>query len=627
MHYFSLDQIRESLRKLRPHHALFATTFFVMKKARVPVGEKIRFSLDAANRDFLHEHYRVHPKSEYFFRVFRQGSLKKDWLNPDYAGKGLQSVNTRGAPDAFVHDRNDNTWGWSKQYVRVLTRKLPQGKKIPLFDVAVWFGKYREWSDSYTRKQVVSEFLEEYLITASEAAALFDLGVQSKLTEQEAFQETPVHWAQILEGYSLPADVPVSRSAILQYIETEGVGPASTMVFRPGERLNIITGDNGLGKTFLLDLAWWALTNNWANQQAWPASILNVSTKATIKYSLSGDSSTRPTKSSFSTKTMQWITSSAPKSVSGLVIYARVDGSFAVWDPANKNLPSVEPGSVPVGRFGRDEVWNGRGSQIEGLIRDWVRWQERSDRYQGVFTTFTDVLRRMWPSELGEFKVGEPVRIPGDVRDIPALVHPYGKVPVTWESAGIRRVIALAYLIVWAWEEHKVQSRLAHEPEERQMVVILDEAEAHLHPRWQRVFIPALAGIGDSLSRELSVQFIIATHSPLVLASSESIFDPDVDKIYNLDLTASHRVELREVPYEARGTIDSWLASPLFGLHHPGSPQREAAIEAAVALQQAKEVSRAEVAKVHKQLSDSLPASDPFWVRWVFFAERHGIKP
>ena len=32
--------------------------------------------------------------------------------------------------------------------------------------------------------------------------------------------------------------------------------------FKP--RMNFLTGDNGLGKTFLLDIAWWVLTRTWA---------------------------------------------------------------------------------------------------------------------------------------------------------------------------------------------------------------------------------------------------------------------------------------------------------------------------------------------------------------------------
>ena len=31
-------------------------------------------------------------------------------------------------------------------------------------------------------------------------------------------------------------------------------------------RLNVITGDNGLGKSFLLDVIWWALTRKWPQE-------------------------------------------------------------------------------------------------------------------------------------------------------------------------------------------------------------------------------------------------------------------------------------------------------------------------------------------------------------------------
>src|SRR4051794_37825777 len=81
------------------------------------------------------------------FRVLRQGNPKKDWNKPDYAGKGLQSVNTRGFPDAFLHDRNDNTWGWSRDYLRALAEKLPRGIRLPLFDMAVWLYKMNQWPD------------------------------------------------------------------------------------------------------------------------------------------------------------------------------------------------------------------------------------------------------------------------------------------------------------------------------------------------------------------------------------------------------------------------------------------------------------------------------------------------
>ena len=40
------------------------------------------------------------------------------------------------------------------------------------------------------------------------------------------------------------------------------------------ERWNLFTGsDNGLGKTFLLDIVWWALTGTWAGNPGWPQRI------------------------------------------------------------------------------------------------------------------------------------------------------------------------------------------------------------------------------------------------------------------------------------------------------------------------------------------------------------------
>ena len=54
---------------------------------------------------------------------------------------------------------------------------------------------------------------------------------------------------------------------MLNYLKLDNVGPSPEMRidFRP--RMNS-TGDNGLGKTFLLDIAWWVLTRTWARHPA-----------------------------------------------------------------------------------------------------------------------------------------------------------------------------------------------------------------------------------------------------------------------------------------------------------------------------------------------------------------------
>jgi len=62
-------------------------------------------------------------------------------------------------------------------------------------------------------------------------------------------------------------------------------------------------------------------------------------------------------------------------------------------------------------------------------------------------------------------------------------------------------------------------------------IVIIDEIEQHLHPKWQRRIFPRLR------EKFPKIQFIVATHSPLVASGSESIdvhlLSPGKHKILN----------------------------------------------------------------------------------------------
>src|SRR5690606_9866020 len=94
-----------------------------------------------------------------------------------------------------------------------------------------------------------------------------------------------------------------------------------------------------------------------------------------------------------------------------------------------------------------------------GLIRDWASWQkERGKPYQNLCA----VLEVLSSSGTEVLTPGELTRISlDDVRDIPTLRMPYDKdVPVVHASSGMRRIIALAYFLVWAWEEHNKAARM-----------------------------------------------------------------------------------------------------------------------------------------------------------------------
>jgi hypothetical protein len=83
----------------------------------------------------------------------------------------------------------------------------------------------------------------------------------------------------------------------------------------------------------------------------------------------------------------------------------------------------------------------------------------------------------------------------------------------------------------------------------------------------------------------------------------------------------------RKLGFEKRGTIDSWLSSDIFEIQQPGSSTRESAINEAIRLQQLPNPTKADVQVATNRLSEHLSAEDPFWVRWIFFAESFGVKP
>ncbi|MGA3163208.1 MAG: ATP-binding protein [Verrucomicrobiota bacterium] len=620
--YFSFDQIKESIRRLEDFNAFFGVTFWAAKLGRLPVGATKKFHVDAENDAFLKKYYRLNPSSHWFFRVFRQNDRKKDWVRPDYAGKGLQAINTQSFQRAFIHPRNSHDWGWSPKYVSELAQRLPKNKKVPLFHVAVWLNRNQPFSENVTRADVVKKFISEFFITPKELQVLFDDSVSSQLNEEQAFSETPVQWSKIQEEYSAPEDAPAEGSGILSYLETGYIGPAKHIEFSPSERLNVITGDNGLGKTFLLEIGWWALTNEWAGRSALPHD-RQGKTDAYIKFQIASKNFSRPITVKYKSKENIWPRQRKTSTVAGLVIYARVDGSFAIWDPTAFRKGGQDSSQQLSLVLPREQLWDG-GDNIEGLIRDWTKWQDKPDKYP--FEIFKKVLKRMSPPDIGDLVPGEPVRIPDDRREIPTLVHRYGTIPIVNESAGIRRILTMAYLIVWAWNEHKIQAEVAGTSPETRMVVIIDELEAHLHPKWQRTILPAILGIVEDLSNELAMQLIVATHSPLVLASCETVFDQSRDKLFHLDSKINGEVVFRGMPFSVQGNIESWLTSEVFQLKQARSLPAENAVSKALALQETETVSKDEIESLTKELAENLSENDDFWPRWVLFAAKHGVE-
>ena len=417
---------------------------------------------------------------------------------------------------------------------------------------------------------------------------------------------------------------------MLERLQLHDVGPAPYLHLDLAPSLNFLTRDNGLGKTFLLDIAWWALTRTWTRLPAVPHQGKEVTPSISYRYTASTGKPYTFT-SQFNRPEQLWPGRRGRPSIPGMVIYAQVDGGFSAWDPARnywKKTTPEAPERPAAFLFTPDEVWDGLPRDAakklcNGLILDWATWQRENG---AAFDQLCRMLQQLAPSEDEPLIPAALTRVSlDDVRDHPTLRMPYQQdVALVHASAGMRRIVALTYLLVWTWQEHLRACTLLGLQPAREIIFLIDEIEAHLHPRWQRRIVPALLTVMDALTGEhqVGVQLITATHAPLILASVEPYFDAKQDAIWELDLIEQH-VELRRAPWRRYGDVNSWLSSPIFDLSEPRSLEAERALHNALALLRQKTLpSLQAVEAVDRELRSVLSDVDRFWIRWSAFVEQ-----
>lgn len=432
---------------------------------------------------------------------------------------------------------------------------------------------------------------------------------------------------------------------MIERLSLRNLGPAAEMTFAFGERVNVITGDNGLGKTFVLDLAWWALTRTWADGR-----IIRPSPRvrgAGIEYVVNGKTAPgAPVALAYSEEAGNWSPfPQGPPPAPGLVLYARIDGGFSVKDPERNRWRDRDEDGRLITRpeafhFSKRQVWEGLKDEegrvvCRGLVEDWETWRLKSN---GAFAMISQVLAELSPGgREPRLRPGESVRLPddyGDV-DIPTLILPHGEeVPIYHASAAVRRILSLAYLIVWAWSEHRIAAKdRGHEPA-RRIVLLWDEIEAHLHPQWQRTILPSVVAVLERLLREADgtqLQVLASTHAPLVLASMETHWMPEKDRLFNLELSEDGtRVQVEEVPWARFGDASGWLTSPAFDMRSGYSREAEQAMDAADNLIAGYDHELPghlqDPETIHHELLRTLDPADPFWPLWLpFYRSKGGI--
>lgn len=141
---------------------------------------------------------------------------------------------------------------------------------------------------------------------------------------------------------------------------------------------------------------------------------------------------------------------------------------------------------------------------------------------------------------------------------------PYGWVRIRDLSLGYRALIAwvvdLAYRL---FERYPDSPNPLAEP----AIVLVDEIDLHLHPRWQRTIMAYLT------ERFPNTQFIVTAHSPLIVQAATDA------NIVLLRREGDHVVIDNDVEAIRGWRIDQVLTSDLFGLETARPPEYDALIE------------------------------------------------
>lgn len=132
------------------------------------------------------------------------------------------------------------------------------------------------------------------------------------------------------------------------------------------------------------------------------------------------------------------------------------------------------------------------------------------------------------------------------------------RTPVAWLSEGYKSVFAMAVDIIHELLDHYDTL------EKARGIVLVDEIETHLHPRWKMQIM-------GSLRKALpGVQFIVTTHDPLCLRGM------DDDEIIVLRRTKDARIRKVAGLPSARGmSAEQLLTSEYFGLLNTVDPRLE----------------------------------------------------
>ena len=185
--------------------------------------------------------------------------------------------------------------------------------------------------------------------------------------------------------------------------------------------------------------------------------------------------------------------------------------------------------------------------QVKALL---IQWETRAskDGEAEVLLSFDKLWDLLTPL-LSGVSFSDIDMLPGGME---VFVHSSGhRVPLHCLGEGNRAVICCVGDLLQRLSLLPAEGPL---PWKRRFVVLLDEIDVHLHPRWQRELVDGLRSLFPR------AQFIATTHAPLLLSAAKR------GEVILLEERAGRVVPSREPPSIQGWAVDEILESRYFGM-------------------------------------------------------------
>ena len=178
------------------------------------------------------------------------------------------------------------------------------------------------------------------------------------------------------------------------------------------------------------------------------------------------------------------------------------------------------------------------------------------------FAFVRDLLINLLP-DVQDIRVGSPAR---SVRPTVEFKTTDGWVPLDWLGHGYKTLLSWMVDLAARMVQRYPRSK---DPLSEPAIVLVDEIDLHMHPRWQRQIMGFLS------ERFPNTQFIVTAHSPLFVQAAK---DANL-VVLERDEKKGHVVIRNDVQAIAGWRVDQILTSDLFGMDSARPPETQELLE------------------------------------------------